>query len=615
MTTLVVIMRSWTVAIVLICCLALLLAPSSGAEAQDGDTISIESRLTITALDTLEGRGSVQYYIEGAPASALRTAFLTSFDANRNLYVDASEVIRFLADLGDELEGRQYWGVAIENPTNYSAMTESDVTNRTSGFVSTFPSSTDPISFGYDFETSGESTTKLLRLSELAVQTFMGSVEAVAGLTFEGTLEVSDRVMMFGLASFTTPDLIDGKISELRTPIGSVMWYSFSAEVGTANPPASETLTFERFNLLENQQMAFIVLVIACTLILRVPAKSFEKYRLQHPKKFRKSAKPLPTVRVFSWSIVAVLCALYLLPFMFSFADRNLLIYSSYLYILAPAAVLGTYLFTRGMYSMAALRIPEDIVIEVKQALVRPDGDAGELRCQICMMPIDAGLDLYECVCGYAMHMACAQRLQTCPQCAAVLFPEHTRSIECKSCGETFLTSGEEDPFALQCTKCGAFQEEVKPSKNYLVVDVDAKRAYNMIRSMGLSGRPAMVLTSEFPGKVREENELGDDFEVKWLTESSGDIDSVNIKDLDGDVMEAVSTFLMTTKRSGLLMDGIEAIVSENGFEAALAFVKRMNDLATIHGASVMMWIDRNRMPEDQNIAISDEFDEIHDYL
>ncbi|GEM_PF-1291614 len=608
-------MRSWTVALVLTCCIALLLAPSSGTEAQGGDVISIETRLTVTALDTLEGSGSVHYFVEGAPASDLRIAVLASFDSNRNQYVDASEAIRFLSGLGDEIEGRQYWGVAIVNPTNYSAMTESAVTNCTSGLVGTVTSSTDPISFSYDFEASGESTRKLLRLSELAAETFLGSVETVADLTFAGTLEVSDRVMMFGLASFTTPDLIDGKISELRTPIGSVMWYSFSAEVGTENPPASETLTFERFNVLENQQMAFVVLVIACTLILRVPAKSFEKYRLQHPKKFRKSAKPLPTVRIFSWSIVAVLCLLYLIPFIFSFADRNLLIYSWYLYFLAPAAVIGAYFFTRGMYSVAALRIPEDIVIEVKQALVRPEGDAGELRCQICMMPIDAGLDLYECVCGYAMHMACAQRLQTCPQCAAVLFPEHTRSVECKSCGETFLTTGEEDPFALQCTRCGAFQEEVKPSKNYLVVDVDAKRAYNMIRSTGLSGRPAMVLTSEFPGKVREENDLGDDFEVKWLTESTGDIDSVNIKDLDGDAMEAVSTFLMTTKRSGLLVDGIEAIVSENGFEAALAFIKRMNDLATIHGASVMMWIDRNRMPEDQNIAVSDEFDEIHDYL
>lgn len=585
------------------------------ADAQDGDRISIKTKLTLTALDSLEGSGSVRYTFEGAPAQALRLGVLATYDTNNNRYVDASEALRFFSALGGEIEGRQYWGVTIENPTDYSSMTVFEVVNRTSGLVGSVPSSTASISFGYDFDANGESVTKLLRLSELAVQTLLGSVEEVLDLSFEGTLAVSDRVATFGLSSYTTPDLIDGTVSELRTPIGSIMWYSMTAEVGTTNPPPSETLTFERFNIIENQQMAFVVLVVGCTLVLRVPAKRFETYRLEHPKKFRKSANPIPAVRVFSWAIVALLCAMYLVPFMFYLADRNMLIYSSYLYFVVPAAVVGTYFFTRAMYSLASLRIPEDLVIEVKQALLKQDGDAGELRCQACMMPIDAGLDLYECVCGYLMHMGCAQRTQACPQCGAVLFPEHTRSVECKSCGETFLTSGEEDPFALQCTRCGAFQEEVKSGKNYLIVDLDGKRAYNMVRSMGLTGRPAMVLTAEFPGKIRDENDLGDDFDVKWLTDSTGDIDSVNMKDLEGDVMETVSTFLMTTKRSGLLVDGIEAIVAENGFDAALAFVKRLNDLAAIHGASVLMWMDRNRMPEGQNNTLSDEFDEIHDYL
>jgi hypothetical protein len=231
------------------------------------------------------------------------------------------------------------------------------------------------------------------------------------------------------------------------------------------------------------------------------------------------------------------------------------------------------------------------------------------------MMPIDVGLDLYECVCGFIMHMACAERSQACPQCGEILFPEHTRSVECRACGESFLTSGEEDPFTLQCTRCGAFQEEVKPSVNYLVVDIDPTRGYNMLKSMGLSGRPSMVLTSEFPGKIRDEFDLGDDFDVKWLTESTGDIDSVNIKDLEGDAMETVSTFLMTTKRSGLLVDGLEQVMTDNGFDAALAFVKRINDLAAIHGASVILWLDKERFTDDQYKAISDEFEEIHDYL
>ncbi|MEW5747963.1 MAG: DUF835 domain-containing protein [Candidatus Thermoplasmatota archaeon] len=604
------------VALVLVFCTALVLAQPSAVRAQDGDAIAISTEMTLTAVDSLEGSGDVRYEFTGTQATALRLAVFSTFDFNGDKYVDASEALRFLAALGGELEGKQLWGVTIEDATNYSAMTESQVTNRTTGLVGSVPSSEGPVSFSFDFGASGESVRKLIRLSELSIQTLLGSVEEVTGTAFVGTLEISDRVVLFGVANLASPDLVDGDLAEFRTPMGSIMWYSLTTEVGGANPPPSETVTYESFNVLENQQVIFVALLVGCILVLRVPAKRFEKYRLEHPKKFRKSAKPLPTVRAFSWAMIALLCVLYLFPFLFSFADRNLLLAASYQLFLIPAAIAGTYVFTRAMYSVASLKIPEDVVVEVKQAVVSQGGEAVELRCQVCMMPLDAELDLHQCAsCGSALHVACAHRAQTCPQCGEVLFPEQTRSVECKACGETFLTSLEEDPFALQCTRCGAFQEEIKAGQNYLVVDVDGKRAYNMLRSMGLTGRPSMVLTSEFPGKVREENGLGDDFEVKWLTGTTGDIDSVGIKDLEGDAMETVSTFLMTTKRSGLLLDGIEAIISENGFDAALAFIRRLNDLAAIHGASIIMWYDRGRLPEAQDKALSDEFDEVHDYL
>ncbi len=608
-------MRPLTTAIALMLCAALLFVPSSDAEAQDGDSVSITTKMILTALDSLDGSGQVQYRFEGAAALDLRQGVITSYDSSRNLALEANEALRFLSDLGDEMEGRMYWGVTILNPTNYSAMTESEVVNRTTGLVGSVLSSPEPVEFGYDFDAGGEVSSRLLSLSELSARTFLGSVETVAGYTFEGMLKLSDRVTVFGVSSYTSPDLIDGTISELRTPLGSVMWYSFTAELGPALTINSEAITFEWFNWLENQQIAFVVLVIGCLLIMRTPAKRYEKYKLEHPKKYRKSAKPLASVRVFSWSMLVLLSVLYLLPSLLSSFDRNMLIYSSYLYLLVPSAVIGTHFFTRSMYARASTRIPEDVVIEVKQAYVGPEAGPGDVRCQICMMPLDAEVDMYQCSCGFSMHNACAHRSQTCPLCGTVLFPEQTRSVECRACKETFLTSVEEDPFLLQCTKCGAFQEEIKVGKNYLVVDVDGKRAYNMLRSMGMSGRPAMVLTSEFPGKVREEHSLGDDFEVKWFSETTGDIDSVDIKGLEADAMETISTFLMTTKRAGLLLDCVESVISKNSFDEALAFIKRVNDLAKVHGASVIMWFDRERIPEGQAKSLSDEFDEVHDYL
>ena len=194
-----------------------------------------------------------------------------------------------------------------------------------------------------------------------------------------------------------------------------------------------------------------------------------------------------------------------------------------------------------------------------------------------------------------------------------MLCPQRTRSIQCRACGETFLYSGSEDPYSIQCVKCGAFQEEIKGGKNYLVVDEDPRNAFMMIRAMSLSERPAMCLTIQFPGKIRSEYDLGN-VQIKWLSESSTDIDNVNPKNLDGDSMELVSTFLMTTKEAGVLLDGIESLIEMNGFDKVLAFVKRLNDLAAIHGSTIILSINKKVVPQEQFKSISDEFDEIHDY-
>ncbi len=600
-------------------CTALIISVPMGTSAQGGDVMMIESRMSFTVLDTMKGNGAVQLTFEGDPAIELRQSIFTNdyndFDTNMNQYLEVSEARAFLVAFTDALVGRQHWGMTIGSPTDFANLTDNELRQATTGILDTRWTSVAAISIDIEFNCVGESVMKLMRPSEVPLETFVGALTAVTGFTFNGTLMVKDRVMMFGMSSFTSPDLVSGKISEVRTPIGTILWYTFEGEVSANGTVMEETTTYEPFTIYDNSQLSFIVLLFGCVLILRVPAKRFNKYLMQHPKRFRGSAKPLPAIRWFTWTLVAVLCVFYVLPFLFSFVSKGTMIYGSYLYFLVPGFIFASYVFSKTLYDRASFQIPDDLVIPVKQAVVKQDGDSYTLRCQMCMRPIDAEKELYECICGHQMHMGCAEKAQACPQCGEVLFPEHTRSIQCKVCEETFLSTGEEDPYTLQCTRCGAFQEEVKGGRNYLIVDVDSRRGYNMIRAMGLSGRPALVMTNEFPGKVREQYDLGDDFDVKCMCDSTTDIDSVNIHDLDGDAMETVSTFLMTTKRSGLLLEGLEVILSANGFEAALAFIKRMNDLSAIHGASVIVPVNKESMSEDEYKLISDEFDEVHDYL
>ena len=218
-------------------------------------------------------------------------------------------------------------------------------------------------------------------------------------------------------------------------------------------------------------------------------------------------------------------------------------------------------------------------------------------------------------VCQTEMHIACGDRVQACPTCGTILFPQDTRSIQCKTCGESFLHTGNEDPYSIQCTRCGAFQEEVEAGKNYLVVDSDPLMVYRMMKAMGTSGRAAMIITSEFPGKIRDAHELGDEVDVRWFSESTTDIDNVNPHDLEGDAMETASTFLMTTKRAGLMIDGMDTLIDINGFDKVLAYIRRLNDLAAIHGSTILLHTDKSGMDDEQFKTLSDEFDEIHDYL
>lgn len=608
-------MRRSAVVLTAVMALSLMALASAGTSAQEPGppAISISSKLYMNGLDSLSGSGSVSISIKGEAAIEFRQALIGAYDVNSDGMVSFSEFRHFGDDFGAVLIGRPYWGLVIDEVTNYTELDEAELGSMTYGMMYTVFDAEVDAEFGFDFRSSADGSSKLVQLSQGPVDTFLHSLNVTTGYEFTGTLSLSHRTFALGIGSFTVPDLSAGRINEVRTPIGDIMWYSFDGEVDSNILADEETVTFERFSIFENQQVAFVVLLVGAALVLRQPAKRFDKYRLLHPRKYRKFAKPLESVRLTSYALVALMAVIYALPYLFAVTSNESVLYSSYLFFIVPAVVMTEWYVAKAMYAKAALDIPEDTVIEVKQAKI--EEEAPDLLCEVCFKPIDTGGELKQCECGAAMHVVCAEKAQTCPACQSLLFPQRTRSIQCRACGDTFLYSGNEGPYAVQCTRCGAFQEEIKSGKNYLVVDSDPRNAYQMIRSMALSDRPAMVMTSDFPGKIREENDLGDGVEVKRFSDSTGDIDNVNPRDLEGDAMEISSTFLMTTKNSGLLVDGIEFLIKENGFDAVLAFVRRLNDLSAIHNATVILWANKSSLPEDEFKRVADEFDETHDYL
>jgi hypothetical protein len=576
----------------------------------------VETDMSLTSIGDLDGSGSLAITFTGDHARNLRQQIMSEFDTDINQIIDRAEAREILVALAATLDGRPYWGVTLSVTTDFANVTLTDVSNWVRNLIHEEWDSTEDLTFTMDVDCSGAGVSKVIFITEGAVNAFVDGFDDFVGYAFEGSMRISHRLVAFGFGSFTYPEIVNGSIQEFRTPAGTVLWYSCDFEVEGVMASSLETISYERFSVLENQQIAFVILLIGSIMIARMPRRRFENFRKLHPKRYRKYARPKPSVRISAIAFLAVLWLLYVLPFVFSFAAEGFLVYSFYFLLLVPVAIAGEHFFSRYIYDKSALDIPEEAVIEVKQAILEDEEVEEGIVCSLCYKVLDLPEEVLRCAaCGMQMHIECADRARACPSCGEILFPEDTRSIECKSCGESFLHTGRDDPYSIQCTRCGAFQEEVEAAKNYLVVDHDPVMAYRMIRAMGISGRPAMVMTAEFPGKTRADFALGDEVDVRWLSDSTTDIDNVNPNDLEGDAMETSSTFLMTTKRAGLLIDGIDMLVGLNGFDRVLAFIRRLNDLAMIHGSSILLFVDKSAMDEEQFKALSDEFDELHDYL
>ena len=612
-------MRSVAPLLALLFTLSMLLIVPTPSESQDGHDsaagMTVRSDMQLTSMGSLSGSGHLTVTFSGDAASDMRQHMLSEFDSNINQIMEPEEVSGFLEALSSAFEGRSYWGITMAFDYDFANMSSEDAVDLTDGVVGHDMSSTSDLSVSFDLTGDGQTFSKVILITQSAVEIFWGAFEEVVGYQFDGIMRLEHRTVLLGVGSFTTPETTNGTFQELRTPAGAVLWYTTEFQVDEDVPVDSESIFYERFSVMENPQIAFVLLFVGTYMLARMPKRRFEKFRKLHPRRYRKYARPKNSVRAVVLGLIAAMWVLYVLPFVFSPVTGGALLYSYYFMLIVPACVVAGYAVSRRVYDRSALDIPEESVIEVRQALVEPEGPEVIGTCPLCYQPIEADTDVHQCEsCGADMHLACAERAQACPACSAILFPHDTRSIECKVCGESFLHSGDEDPYSIQCTRCGAFQEEVEAGKNYLVIDRDSTMAYRMIRAMGVSGRPALVLTAEFPGKIRSEYSLGDEVDVRWLSDSTTDIDNVNPKDLEGDAMETVSTFLMTTKRAGLLIDGVAHMVDLNGFDKVLAFIRRMNDLAMIHGSSIILAINKELVGEDEFAAVCDEFDELHDY-
>jgi len=109
----------------------------------------------------------------------------------------------------------------------------------------------------------------------------------------------------------------------------------------------------------------------------------------------------------------------------------------------------------------------------------------------------------------------------------------------------------------------------------YIVRERKPFLAYKLFESTLGEGVPGLCVTRQFPDKVREIFDLKDT-RVLWLSHTPGK-DHHNPTSV-GTLATIISSFIERYKKCVVLIDGLEYLVINNGFQQVLRFVEHINE-------------------------------------
>ncbi len=139
------------------------------------------------------------------------------------------------------------------------------------------------------------------------------------------------------------------------------------------------------------------------------------------------------------------------------------------------------------------------------------------------------------------------------------------------------------------------FSPDVRPGNVYLVEERRPKCSYELLEHALSSGCAGLVLTRDFPKKLLSEKEL-DSCRIVWLTNLVGD-GRVNPTAI-GILMSQIRAFIESQKRTAVLIDGLEYLVSLNTYDRMLQFMHQLRDTVVTNDCVLIVPVDPRTMSE-----------------
>jgi hypothetical protein len=148
----------------------------------------------------------------------------------------------------------------------------------------------------------------------------------------------------------------------------------------------------------------------------------------------------------------------------------------------------------------------------------------------------------------------------------------------------------------------------LKGGSSYLFTDQAVPRAYDAFKRLLSEGRRGLVITRAHPSRVLQEHAL--DCPVMWIAKStkatSGilTLEPTRLMKIHG----TISDFIKANKGAVVLLDGLEYLVTENGFSPVMKAIQLTNEEVAMNEAFLLVPVDPRTLETQQLGYLEREF-------
>lgn len=455
---------------------------------------------------------------------------------------------------------------------------------------------------------------------------FIDNFDINAPCAYIGSLELHHTDYVVGALSFAEFHRDRGSTHLIRTPAGMILTYS--ASFNSTTPPGDRTL-FTTFDFLDNPQILFGLIFVCAYLMSHFQNKYYNDYRRAYSMVHREGWYKRKWLHALGILGIILFIIFYFFPSLFVLAGAHFYMLGAFMWAFCIVYLVVIAILTKFVYMKAEEAIPpgipreEEISVVVEAPTEMEEGIppvemAMAIPCSICLEDLhDVAVEGIKCKCGQVFHKDCATKAERCPNCNRLLEavkPKEKRmvTVKCPSCGDTVLVEGDANLLRTPCESCGSILQEVALGYNYLIVDDNPAVAYEEFKTVRQRDVPSLCISTTFPDKLGKEFDV-EGTDLYWLSDTATDpsVKTLDPKRLDFEMMRAISNFLKENPKGAVMIDGLEYLVVENGFDRVLRFVKKINDMASVSDATIIIPLTPSSLGKDEFTMLKKEFDKV----